>query len=152
MSQELAIKKITTMTVDEINKVRRLEDELLSEPQVKIPTSHILHAGMYSRTIYIPAGTRLVGSLMKIPTLLIINGSFLLYAGDKAIRLDGYNIFTGAAQRKQAGVALTDTSVTMIFPTAAKTIEEAENEFTDEVGLLWSRYHDAINNVVITGE
>jgi hypothetical protein len=151
MSNEIT-KKITTMTALEINKVRALEDELLALPQVKIATSHILHAGMYSRTITIPAGVVLVGSLMKIPTLLIIQGKFLLFAGEKAIELNGYNVFTGGAQRKQAGVAITDTHVTMIFATNAKTVEEAEAEFTDEVHLLWSRYDDAINHVTITGE
>lgn len=140
------------MTTEELNQVRRLENELLEMPQVKIATHHVLHAGMYARTITVPAGVILTGSLMKIPTLLILQGSFLLFAGDKAIRLDGYNLFTGGANRKQAGVAITDTHVTMIFATEAKTIEEAEEEFTDETHLLFSRYEDAENHITITGE
>ena len=140
------------MTTFEVNKVRALEEELLKEPQVKIPTYHHLHAGMYARTIVVPAGVILTGSLMKIPTLLIINGHFLLFAGDKSFELKGYNVFTGGAHRKQAGVAVTDTQVTMIFATKATTVEEAEEEFTDETHLLWSRLDDAINHITITGE
>lgn len=149
---EIAERKITTMTVEEINKVRALENELLLMPQIKIATHHVLHAGMYARTITVPAGVVLTGSLMKIPTMLIMQGEFLLFAGDKTIKLTGYNIFTGGANRKQAGVAITDTHVTMIFATKAKTIAEAEEEFTDETSLLFSRYEDAENHITITGE
>lgn len=152
MANEIAERKISTMSVEEVNQVRMLENELLSMPQVKIATSHILHAGMYARTITVPAGIVLTGSLMKIPTLLIIQGEFLLFAGDKTISLNGYNTFTGGANRKQAGVAVTDTHVTMIFATDAKTIADAEAEFTDETDLLFSRYSDAENHITITGE
>jgi hypothetical protein len=153
MSELSVIEKpITSMTEVEIDKVRQLENELLKMPQVKIATQHIIHAGMYARTIIVPKGVVLTGALMKIPTLLIIQGDFLLFAGDKTITLNGYHIFTGAAMRKQAGVALSDTFVTMIFPTKVKTVKEAEEEFTDEAAGLFSRYDDAINHVKITEE
>ncbi len=152
MSNIAACRKITPMSEFELNKIRFMENEILKAPQVKIATDHIIHAGVYARTIVVPAGVILTGSLMKIPTLLIINGDFLLFAGDKTIELKGYNIFTGSANRKQIGVAVTDTSVTMIFATKAKTIEEAENAFTNEAHLLFSRYEDAVNNVIITEE
>lgn len=152
MANEIAERKISTMSVEEVNQVRMLENELLTMPQVKIATHHILHAGMYARTITVPAGIVLTGSLMKIPTLLIIQGEFLLFAGDKTISLNGYNTFIGGANRKQAGVAVTDTHVTMIFATDAKTIAEAEAEFTDETDLLFSRFPDAENHITITGE
>lgn len=152
MANEIVERNIATMSIEEINKVRSLENQLIDMPQTKIATHHILHAGMYARTITVPAGVILTGSLMKIPTLLIIQGEFLLFAGDKTIKLTGYNTFTGGANRKQAGVAVTDTHVTMIFVTDAKTIAEAEEEFTDETNLLFSRYPDAENHITITGE
>lgn len=144
--------KILPMSELEINQVRYMENEILKAPQVKIATQHIIHAGVYARTIVVPGGVVLTGSLMKIPTLLIINGDFLLFAGDRTIELKGYNIFTGAANRKQIGVAVADTQVTMIFATNAKTVEGAEAEFTDDAHLLFSRYEDAVNNITITGE
>lgn len=152
MSNELVERKIEGMSTTEIDAVRQLENELLKTPQIKIATQHIIHAGMYARTIIVPKGVVLTGALMKIATLLIIQGHFLLFAGDKAIELKGYNIFTGAPNRKQAGVAMTDTYVTMIFPTQVKTVAEAEEEFTDEFAGLFSRYPDAENHVVITEE
>jgi len=152
MLNEVVKRKIGIMSTEEIDKVRYMEKEMLKMPQIKIATHHIIHAGMYARTITVPAGIMLTGSLMKIPTLLIIQGEFLLFAGDKTIKLTGYNIFTGSENRKQIGVAMTDTHVTMIFATNAKTVAEAEEEFTDETHLLFSRYTDAENHTIITGE
>jgi len=143
---------ISTMSEVAINKVRQYEALVLSVPQTKIPTHHLLHAGMYSRTIMIPAGNTLTGVLMKISTILILSGDFILFAGDEAVKLSGYNVLAGSPNRKQAGIAITDTWATMLFPTNAKTVEEAENEFTDEGNILWSRYDDAINHVTITGQ
>lgn len=45
-----------------------------------------------------------------------------------------------------------ETTVTMIFPTAAKTIEQAEEEFTDDTDKLFSRSNPSRNEVIITGE
>lgn len=150
----LALSKnhISTMSEVAIDKVRQLEGVILSCPQVKIPTHHLIHAGMYARTIMVPAGIVLTGVLMKIATVLILSGNFVLFAGDEAIELNGYNMLAGSPNRKQAGVARTDTWVTMLFPTDAKTIYEAEEQFTDEADILFSRYEDAENHIRITGE
>lgn len=148
----LSEKHISSMSKVAVGKVRQLEAAILECPQVKIATHHLIHAGMYSRTIMVPAGVILTGSLMKIATILILSGNFVLFAGDEAIELNGYNILAGSPHRKQAGVAKTDTWVTMIFPTDAKTVAEAEEQFTDETSVLWSRYEDAENHVRITEE
>ena len=150
MTNAVAERTISTMSEVTINNVRRLETALLQLPQVIIPTHHVLHAGMYSRTIMVPAGVTITGSLMKIPTMLILSGDFVIYIEDKPMELHGYNVFTGNANRKQAGFAITDTYVTMIFPTKAKNVEEAEEEFTDETYLLFSRNDDAVNYITVT--
>jgi hypothetical protein len=143
---------ISTMSETAIDKVRYLEKFFLSLPQVSMATHHLIHAGMYSRTIMVPAGVALTGALIKIATILIFSGDFILFAGDEAIELNGYNVLAGGPNRKQAGVAKTDTWVTMIFPTSAKTVEEAEKEFTDEFDRLFSRHDDADNSVIVMGE
>lgn len=141
---------IATMSENAIKKVCQFEAELLKLPQVHIPTHHLIHAGMYSRTIMIPAGVALTGALMKIATILILSGDFVLFAGEEAVELHGYNVLAGSPNRKQSGVAITDTWVTMIFPTDAKSVEMAEKEFTDGADNLWSRFPDATNHVTIT--
>ncbi|MDR0439472.1 MAG: hypothetical protein LBI59_00590 [Candidatus Accumulibacter sp.] len=133
-----------------VDKVRRLETWLLDLPQVDIPTRHVIHAGMYARTITIPAGTVITGALIKVPTMLVVFGDCTVFVGESSLRLTGHHVVPASAGRKQVFVAFEDTTLTMIFPTQAKTVEEAEAEFTDEFARLLSR-HDK-NEVVITGE
>jgi hypothetical protein len=68
------------------------------------------------------------------------------------VHVQGYAVLPASAGRKQAFVAQADTRLTMVFPTSAKTVEQAEREFTDEIYLLGSRHGAAANHVVITGE
>ncbi len=132
------------------DKIERLTVASLEHKQTEIPTHHVIHGGMYLRTIMLPKGTLLTGALIKIPTTLIISGDVLALVGDNAIRYQGYNILPGSAGRKQAFLAQEDTYMTMMFPTAANTVVEAENEFTDEAERLFSRYNE--NTIIITGE
>lgn len=130
---------IPAMSPRAIDNVRRLEEVALTCPQVAIPTDHVLHAGLYARTITIPAGVVLTGALIKIATLLIVQGDAVVYVEGGPVELRGYNVLAAAAGRKQAFIAETDVNLTMIFPTQAKTVEEAETEFTDEADRLFSR-------------
>ena len=142
---------IAPMTEDEIEQARKLDDLFRRLPQIDIKTDHVLHAGLYARTVMVPEGTLLTGALIKIATLLIISGDVTISLGDRAERLTGYHVLAGAAGRKQGFVAHQDTQLTMVFVTDAETIEQAEQEFTDETDLLLSRRHGAINRVLITG-
>lgn len=145
-------RRIKAMVPAEIEKVRALEREVAKMPQVDIATQHVLHGGVYSRTITIPAGVVTTGVLIKVPTTLIVSGRCLVYIGDERVEVNGYKVFAGSAMRKQAVYCLEDTTFTMIFATDAKTIAQAEDVFTDEAELLGSRHTDAINEIVITGE
>lgn len=122
-----------------ISKVRDLENIMLELPQEILPVHHTLHGGIYTRTVLIPAGTIITGAHIKIPTTLIVSGNVSLYTGVDIVQLDGYFVLEAKADRKSAFLAHTDTYLTMMFPTQAQTIEEAENEFTDEADSLQSR-------------
>jgi hypothetical protein len=148
----LSADRIVAMPDEAIAKVRALENAALQMPQIKIDTHHILHGGMYSRTIMIPAGVLLTGALIKKATLLVVNGDAWVYIGDQTKRVCGYAVYAASAHRKQAFVAVADTILTMIFPTSAKTVAEAEAEFTDETDLLMSRQEGAVNTTTITEE
>lgn len=141
---------IPAMTEMAINNVRQLETHILNVPQTNIATDHLFHAGVYARTIMVPAGVILTGALIKIATVLIVNGACIIYIGDEAKELHGYNVFAANSGRKQAFVAVTDTHLTMIFATEARTIENAENEFTDEPDRLFSRALSAVNHLTVT--
>lgn len=141
---------LPAMAPDAVDKVRELENQLLQAPQVDIETRHVLHGGMYARTIRIPAGVMLTGALIKLPTVLVLSGRATVYIGDGTIELEGHHVIPASAGRKQAFLAHADTDLTMLFPTRATTIEEAEAEFTDEADRLMSRFCG--NDICITGE
>jgi hypothetical protein len=144
---------VPAMSDESIAKVQAVENYSAKElPQIDIDTLHVIHGGMYSRTVLIPAGVLITGALIKIATLLIIQGDVLVYIGDKTIELSGYNVLPASSHRKQAFLAKTDTHLTMIFPSDASTIEEAETQFTDEVDALMSRKNSLGNKIIITGE
>lgn len=151
--------KITRIaTIEPVNKetleiVRAVEKfSLENVRQVEIDTEHLFHAGLYGRTITLPAGICLTNAFIKIPTVLIVQGSILILGNNGWDRLDGYNVIPCSAGRKQVAWAITDCQATMLFATAAKTVEEAEVEFTDDYELLFSRKDGYRNIVKITGQ
>lgn len=135
----LVTSHIGAMSSDAIAAVYRLEAETENLPQIELETHHALHAGLYARTIKVPAGVLTVGALIKIATMLIVSGKGVVYIGGEAVEVDGYRVIEGEAGRKQAWLSIDDTCITMIFPTAASSIEEAEAEFTDEADRLMTR-------------
>ncbi len=132
-------------------KVCELEKRVLEVPQVEFTTHHVLHGGVYYRTICIRKGVVLTGALIKIPTTLVVSGKATVLIGDGEEHLvEGYRVFAASAGRKQAFITHEDTYITMSFKTNAKTVEEAEAEFTDDHERLMSRR--GVNEIVITGE
>ena len=145
--------RIPAMSPRAVGRVEELTDMVRAAPQLALATRHIIHGGMYSRTIMLPAGHILTGSLVKVSTLLVINGHVTAYLGDSgAAEFKGYGVLPASAGRKQAFISHTDTDLTMVFATDATSVEEAEAAFTDEGALLVSRSDLASNDILITGE
>jgi hypothetical protein len=134
-----------------VGKIRDIEMRILEFPQLEVQTEHVLHAGMYARTVRLPAGAIITSVLIKVPTMLIVNGSCKVLAGDNWVELDGYNVMAACGGRKQIYITLTAVEITMMFPTKAKTVEEAEREFSDECGDLLSRKQNSGDIVIVTG-
>lgn len=131
---------VVKMSRQEIEAVRGLEDHTLAtQQQIKLRYQHVLHAGMYSRSVLIPAGRYITGALIKIPTQIIVAGDVIARIGANEVRITGYAVLEAAANRKSVFTAICDSVVTMAFATSAKTVEEAEEEFTDEASRLASR-------------
>ncbi len=140
---------LPAMSDDAICRVRALETALRSQPQVDPQTVHCFHGGMYARTVLIPAGCALTGARIKVATLLILSGDATVFNGAVPVRLTGYHIIPGSAGRKQAICAHADTHLTMLFPTAATTVNAAEHEFTDEADAL---VRGDAESIIYTGE
>ena len=122
-----------------LEALQRIEDEMAKQPQVTLPVEHHLHAGVYSRTVFIPKGVMACGVIINRPTQLIMNGHARITSGDRVFELEGFRVLEGQPNRKQIAYAIEDTYFTMLFATDAKTVEEAETEFTDEAERLQTR-------------
>ena len=152
MHEVIAAPAVPAMNEHALGLVRELQAQLEKLPQVPVRMHHVLHGGMYARTCYIPAGHVAACCLVKVPTLVVLAGTADVYVGtDAALRLEGYSVVPASAGRKQAFLSITDFALTMVYVSNAKTVEEAENEFTDEADMLASR-RDGLNTIVITGE
>ncbi len=127
---------VPAMSAKAIHAIRALKERAQTQPQVSIEARHALHAGMYARTICIPAGVLITGALNTIPTLQIMSGHATVFIGSEDVELTGYAVLPVSGGRKQAVYAHADTLLTMLFPTAARTVEEAERAFTDEPASL----------------
>lgn len=151
---DLAIRTaIPAMSPDAIQKVRAFEDmSLATRPQDRIGTDHLIHGGMYARTITLQPDCHLTGALIKLATILIVSGDADLYIGGPALELRGYNVVPASAGRKQLIIARSVAHLTMIFPTRSKAAAAAEAEFTDEHERLFSRLPTAVNRTMVTGE
>lgn len=144
--------RILAMSAQAIGKVRQVETRTRDLPQVPIRTNHVIHAGIYSRTIMVPAGVFITGAEIKRSTMLNICGRVIVYIDGKAAEFTGAHLLACSPGRKQAFLAIDDTHLTMSFATKARTIAEAEAEFTDEAELLISRHQPELNQTIITGE
>ena len=143
---------IPSMSNQDIEFARRLEEELLQLEQLKLTTKHTIHGGIYSRTITMVEGQALTGAVIVVPTMLYVSGRLKIQTGGEIIEIDGTEVIPAGAGRKQAMYAVEETTITMSFATNAKTVKEAEDEFTSEPERLISRLDESINFINITGE
>jgi hypothetical protein len=144
--------KLAPTSQDAIATVERFCDELLKLPQIRFVTEHMLHGGIYTRTIRLPAYTAIVAVLIKVPTSLIFAGEADIYTNGDLVRVNGYSVLPGSSMRKVAAVTYSDFAVSMMFATDAKTVEDAEKEFTDEYDLLVPLSEQDRHTILLTGE
>jgi hypothetical protein len=149
MNTLLTAEAIPPMEENHLRLVRQLEKHLSREEQIRLDTHHTIHGGIYTRTITMPERTVMTGALVKVNTTLVFAGVATAYVGGRSVFFDGYGVIPALAGRKQAFVAHSETHITMMFATEAKSVREAEEEFTDETDMLVSRSGN--NTVVITG-
>ena len=133
------------------HRIEELEKLLHTLPQSEPVMEHLLHAGMYFRTARVEANQVFTNVLVKIPTILIVNGSAAVNVNGRWHWLHGYSVLAASAHRKSVYLTRTATDFTMAFLSNAKTVEEAEREFTDESEQLLSRSQEGRDLVMITG-
>jgi hypothetical protein len=140
-----------------LSSLTNLQNFLLGLPsdvflQTPLPTEHLLHGGMYARTVRRDFDSVTIGSLINKATILIVHGSCSILIGDRRVDLEGYNVLAGLPGRKSMSVAHGPVEMTMICPTSAKTVEEAENEICAEADQLVSRRDNNQNAISIVSQ
>jgi hypothetical protein len=143
---------LTPPSPETLDKLAQAQELILAQPQVPVATEHLLHGGMYARTIRLIPGEWMIGSLIRLATTLIVHGDCAVVVGDKTLELSGYSVIPGCAGRKQLFLTRSAVEMTMIFPTSATTVEEAENEIFSEAGQLMSRKDSSQDTITVTGQ
>jgi hypothetical protein len=110
--------------------IYRLEAELLKLPQVDMPVEHAFCAGLYARTMHIPAGTILTGAVHREESFFLVRKGSLIVSTDNGMRTLGPgDMSISSIGTKRAGVALTDVDVTTFH--ANPTNEQEPNALWD---------------------
>lgn len=135
-----------------LDKLAQAQEIILARPQVPVATEHLFHGGMYARTIRLIPGVWMIGSLIRLATVLIVHGDCAVIVGDEQVELSGYNVIPGCAGRKQLFLTRGPVEMTMIFPTRAQTVVEAEDEVFVEAKQLQSRKDGSRDTITITGQ
>ena len=109
------------------DSVVELEALIAQAPQTELVTEHALENGMYSRTIYIPAGCVLTGALHKTDHLNIVIGDILVTTDEGVKRITGHKVLQTKAGQKRAGYALLPTIWTTICRTEFTSLDQLES-------------------------
>lgn len=120
-------------------KVAALEQQLLQMPQARLATTHVVHGGMYARTIYIPAGTILTGALLAHDNICVVMGDIIVTTDQGLRHIVGHNILPARKGFKRAGIAISGTWWTTILATELQDIQEIEDWMTAEAPMLQTR-------------
>ena len=128
-----------TMVDPAAPKITALKKQLALLPQAKLATQHLIHGGMYARTIFIPAGTVLTGANTKIDNICIVSGDITVSTDKGVQRLTGYHVIAANAGYSRAGVAHADTYWTTLLPTELNDVAAIEDAMTDDSAHLQSR-------------
>lgn len=117
----------------------RVAKEIAKLPQLRIPIVHSLHGGVYTRTAKIPAGATVVSVMIDTETTVLAHGDWQVWQDGQWITFEGFQVIPGAVGRRQIARALTDCVITMLFPSNAMTVDEAEQEMSHEFAMLQSQ-------------
>jgi len=108
-----------------------IEAEMRKHEEVDCPISHNFSPGVYVRTMFIPAGTLIMGKRHRHETCNILSqGEISIYMGKDtpAVRLVAPCIFNSMPGTKKLGFAHTDVIFSNVHPTNETDVEKIECE------------------------
>lgn len=114
------------------DQILKLEAVMKQMPQVDLAphTHHHFAPGIYTRELFIPAGTVLTGAIHRHEIMNVLVSGTIKVTTDNGIELlTGPMIFNSQAGTKKAGFAITDVIWLNIHPTDLTDVDEIEKEF-----------------------
>lgn len=104
--------------------VCRLEAEILKHPQVEMPIEHDFCAGLYARSMFIPAGTVATGAVHRHESFFVVRlGSLVVHTPEGPLSFGAGHMSITRVGDKRAVVALTDVIVTTFHANPTNEID-----------------------------
>ena len=128
------------------DKVRELERHLLTLPQIDLGTQMVVHGGVCTRAILIPAGCCLTGVLTNLQNTCIVMGDITVTTEQGVRRITGFEVLPAEPGAKRAGIAHADTWWVTCHHTELTDVSAIEEEMTPEPDMLQTRRQALGNN------
>ena len=113
-------------------RIQDLQNECKSIEQVECKTDHMFSDGVYVRTMFVPAGTFVIGKVHKFKTVNIMTkGTALIYAGPNkpAVKIEAPLTFVSNPMERKMAFFLEDSEWVNVHPTEQTDLEKIESEF-----------------------
>lgn len=120
----------------DIQKIEKLEDELLTLPKLELAVSHHFTDGVYVRCLYFPAGTMATGRIHKTEHIAVCTkGKGILVTQNGRFEFAAGTVITVPADTKKAFYAEEDSIIMNIFKNDDNmdNIEAIEEKLTHPV-------------------
>lgn len=113
-------------------KLREAQRLMKTLPQTFIPVQHFFGGGMYTRVMFAPAGTAIIGKkhLQEQHNFLML-GSIRLVGEDGGKTIHAPEVIVSPAGTKRAAIALTDVIWATTLKTDATNPDDVERECID---------------------
>lgn len=113
--------------------ILRLQTEMAKMPQVTLPTEHHFVKGLYARSLFIPAGTTLVGKIHKSEHFFIlVSGDMTLLTEEGMRRVQAPYLACAMPGIKRVGFAHTDSVCLNIHATELTDIAQIEEQLVEK--------------------
>lgn len=114
------------------DKVYALQKEMMSLPQVELPTQHFFADGMYCRYLPRPKDTLIVGKVHKKEHFyMVVQGSVLVTTDEGVQEIKAPKVIVSKPGTKRAVLALEDSVCLTVHRTDNTDLNEIEEELIE---------------------
>lgn len=113
-------------------KIDQLEDLMLEEPQIEIPTVHRFADGLYAREVTIPKGALVTGKIHKTEHINVVSkGDISVLTPEGMKRIKAPCTFVAPAGTKRVGFAHEETVWTTFHATEETDLDRLEADLIE---------------------